>query len=298
MADHDQRLKAILRECLAEAVQIIHPPWSEGLIFDQAEWLQQELFPDPPAGERRSVDLVARVPHVHLDPVLIHLEVETADALTSLRDRMPRYHHHLWTRYDAEVLSLALYAQVALEGRGFDESSHEYYGERVRQTRWPYLGLPRLDGVRYVEEGNLLGCALVGFMRVPEADKPRIKAEALRKLAEANIGTFKRYLLMECVEAYLPLDGPLMQQYQHLLFTQPEYQTVIRTGKTTREEGIELCEERAQRRLVQRQLTHKFGPLSPAVQARLDALTMAQLDVLAEELLDAKSLAELGLEGE
>jgi hypothetical protein len=157
-----------------------------------------------------------------------------------------------------------------------------------------------VEGVRYVEEGNLLACALVGFMRVPEAERPRVKAEALRKLAEADIGSFKRYLLMECVEAYLPLDGPLMQQYQHLLVTRPEYQTVIRTGKTTRElgieEGIERGEERAQRRLVQRQLTRKFGPLSPAVQARLDALTMAQLDVLAEELLDAKSLAELGLE--
>jgi hypothetical protein len=73
---------------------------------------------------------------------------------------------------------------------------------------------------------------------------------------------------------------------------------VIRTGKTTREEGIEFGEERERRRVVQRQLTHKFGPLSSAVQARLDALTMPQLDVLAEELLDAKSLAELGLEGE
>jgi hypothetical protein len=296
MADHDQRLKVILRECLAEAVQLIHSPWAQGLLFDQSEWLQQELFPDPPAGERRSVDLVARVPHQSHDPLLIHLEVETAEALTSLRQRMPRYHHYLWTRYNAEVLSLAVYAQVALQGNGFDESSHYYFGERIRQTRWPYLGLPGLDGVRYVEEGNLLACALVGFMRVPEADRPRVKAEALRKLAEANISTLKRYLLMECVEAYLPLDGPLMQQYQHLLVTQPEYQTVIRTGKTTREEGIEFGEERAQRRLVQRQLTRKFGPLSSAVQARLDALTMPQLDVLAEELLDAKSLAELGLE--
>jgi hypothetical protein len=151
-----------------------------------------------------------------------------------------------------------------------------------------------VEGVRYVEEGNLLACALVGFMRVPEAERPRVKAEALRKLAEADIGTFKRYLLMECVEAYLPLDGPLIQQYQHLLVTRPEYQTVIRTGKTTRELGI----EEGKLQLVQRLLTRKFGPLSPTVQARLDALTMAQLDVLAEELLDAKSLAELGLEGE
>jgi hypothetical protein len=95
MADHDQRLKAILRECLAEAVQLVHSPWSEGLLFGQAEWLQQELFPDPPAGERRSVDRVAQVPHSTHTHVLIHIEVETAEALTSLRDRMPRYHHHM-----------------------------------------------------------------------------------------------------------------------------------------------------------------------------------------------------------
>jgi hypothetical protein len=95
MADHDQRLKAILRECLPEAVQLVQPAWMDGLDFDRARWLEQELFPDPPAGERRSVDLVAQVPHSTQTHVLIHIEVETAEALTSLRDRMPRYHHHL-----------------------------------------------------------------------------------------------------------------------------------------------------------------------------------------------------------
>ena len=77
---------------------------------------------------------------------------------------------------------------------------------------------------------------------------------------------------------------------------------MIKTGITTRElgiqEGLEQGEERERRRVVQRQLTRKFGPLSPAVQERLDALSMERLDVLTEELLDATSLAQLGLDGE
>jgi hypothetical protein len=296
MADHDQRLKAVLRECPIEAVQLVQPDWLADLDFAPGRWLEQELFPDPPAGERRSVDLVAQIPHSTYGHVLIHIEVETAEALTSLRERMPRYFNFLSMKHGLPVLSLAFYAQVALEGQGYDEAVIQYGEVEQQCTRWPYLGLPGLDGVRYVEEGNLLACALVGFMRVPRVEQPRIKAEALRKIAEAKISEFKRYLLMECVEAYLPLDGPLMQQYQHLLVTKSEYQAVIRTGKTTRELGIEEGEARERRRVVQRLLTRKFGVLSPLAQTRFDAMTMEQLDVLAEELLDAKSLVELGLE--
>jgi hypothetical protein len=92
---------------------------------------------------------------------------------------------------------------------------------------------------------------------------------------------------MGLIEAYMPLDGPLMQQYQDLLVTK-EYATVIRFEDTTY--------ERAQRALVGKLLTKRFGPLSAVAQQRLAAYPSEKLEELGEALLTAASLAELGLE--
>src|SRR5687767_11115598 len=106
MADHDQRLKSVVRECLAEAVGLTFPAWAAALDLTAPQWLEQEVFPDPPSGERREVDLVARVPIRTGGQALVHVEVEWRDSLTSLYERMPRYHHFLGFRHGLAVLSL------------------------------------------------------------------------------------------------------------------------------------------------------------------------------------------------
>ncbi|MGL4551554.1 MAG: DUF4351 domain-containing protein [Gemmataceae bacterium] len=295
MADHDQRLKSVVRERLADAVALVFAPWAAALDLAAPRWLETELFPDPPSGERREVDLIARVPVRGGGEALVHLEVEARDSLTSLRERMPRYHHYLGFKHGLPVLSLAVYAQVGLEGTGWDEARGEFQGETLSLTRWPYLGLRALDGVRYAEGGNLLGVAFVGLMRVPDGRKPRVKADALRRLAEAELTDISRYLLMEVVEAYLPLDGPLMQQYRDLLMTK-EYAAVLKAAKTTFEMGEERGEEKARRSLVLKLLTRRFGPLSAVALQRLAAYPPERLEELGEALLTAASLAELGLE--
>src|SRR5947209_2585097 len=60
MIDHDQRFKNLLHEFLPEFFQLFFPSWAERFDFAQIEWLDKEAFPDPPQGERRSLDLVAK----------------------------------------------------------------------------------------------------------------------------------------------------------------------------------------------------------------------------------------------
>jgi flagellar biosynthesis/type III secretory pathway protein FliH len=66
--------------------------------------------------------------------------------------------------------------------------------------------------------------------------------------------------------------------------------------KEGREEGREegLKEGRAQRaQILLRQLTRKFGPLSPTTQQRVNAAGTGELDTWALKLLDAKTLDEV-----
>jgi Domain of unknown function (DUF4351) len=63
------------------------------------------------------------------------------------------------------------------------------------------------------------------------------------------------------------------------------------------EEGIERGIEQGERRLTLRQLEAKFGPLTPEVKRRVEALSPEALTRLQLDLLDAQSLEELRLEG-
>jgi hypothetical protein len=63
--DHDQRLKVLLKEFFEAFFQCFFPAWAARFAFTAIDWLDKELFLAPPDGEKRQLDLVARL---HLWP--------------------------------------------------------------------------------------------------------------------------------------------------------------------------------------------------------------------------------------
>lgn len=59
--DHDQRFKVLLKEFFAEFFGLFFPELADHLDFDTVDWLDQEVFADPPQGEKTVLDLVAQV---------------------------------------------------------------------------------------------------------------------------------------------------------------------------------------------------------------------------------------------
>jgi hypothetical protein len=59
--DHDQRWKTLLHEFFEEFLRLFFPEWAKLVDFSQVEWLDTEVFPDPPEGKRRSLDVVAKL---------------------------------------------------------------------------------------------------------------------------------------------------------------------------------------------------------------------------------------------
>src|SRR6266511_2402135 len=128
MVDHDQRFKLLFRHFLPLYVELFYAHWLTVLDLASVQWLEQEVFPDPPQGEKLIADVVARVPTLQPLPalrdaegeassVIIHIEVEWKDHLTGLHPRVFDYHNHFRTRYHVPVLSIGLYLRVALEGQ-------------------------------------------------------------------------------------------------------------------------------------------------------------------------------------
>ncbi len=316
MAEHDQRFKRLLREFFPEFLTLFFPRHADGLDLSSVEWLDKELFAAALQGEVHILDLVARLRRRTAGAsgapaellAIVHIEVESREAVAAFRPRMYHYYEYLRRTHDCPVLPVAVYLRVGLDGVGVETYVETFDDLEVLRFRYLYVGLPALEAEPYAAGANWLGVALAALMRVANADRPRLRAEAVRRvLVECQENDYRRLLLMECIEAYLTLDEQQQHEYDQLL-RMPPYQEVMPMMTTTFEKGIakgleegiakgmQQGKEQGQRRIVWRQMEKRFGPLSPVARQRLEEWPAERLEELSLALLDASSLRALGLE--
>jgi hypothetical protein len=178
MSDHDQRFKTLIRAFFAEFLALFFAPWARRLDASNAEWLDKEVFPDPPQGRRGALDLVAKMPTRQAVAgqrpgeaehwlALVHIEIESPDKATPLRPRMFHAYAHLRDRHRLPVLPIGLFLQVGLDGVGVDVYEEHFWELRPVRFEYLYVGLPGLDAIEYVQSDNWLGVALAALMRIP-----------------------------------------------------------------------------------------------------------------------------------
>jgi hypothetical protein len=299
--DHDQRLKVLLKELFGQFFWCFFPAWAERFDFASIEWLDKEMFLAPPQGEKRQLDLVAKL---RLQPgapppcegmseliALVHVEVETRKSAVALRPRMFDYYTLLRRDLGLPVLPIGLFLRVGLDGVGWDAYEEFFWDHCILRFEYAYVGLPGLNAEQYVTGEHLLGVALSQLMRVTPQRRAELFLEGLKRIVLSGENDRRRYLLRECLEAYSNLDTAQKEQYQALLNT-PSYQEVKTTMMTTYEQGMLA----GRREMVLVQLEAKFGLLSPTVRQRVEALDPEELRQLIRNLLKAQSLKELRLE--
>ena len=300
-SDHDQRLKVLLKEFIAEFFLCFFPTWAARFDFRDLTWLDKEVFLAPPQGEKRMLDLVARV---RLQPdtpppqkgssellALLHIEVESRESVQPLKPRMFEYYVQLRRDVQLPVLPIGLFLRVGLDGIGWDAYEEYFWEHRLLLFTYAYVGLPGLNADAYVTGEHLLGVALSALMRVPAEQRAELYAEALKRIAQSNETDWRRMLLAECVEAYTDLDEVQRQQLQALLTTE-QYRQVRPLMITTYERGkIEGLRE-----VALLQLEEKFRPLTDEVKQRVAALTVEQLRQLLLDLVKPLSLKDLHLQ--
>ncbi len=311
--DHDQRFKTILRENFAEFLTLFFSKWTSAFDLGSIEWLEQEVFSDPPDGPRRTLDLVAKINLTrpvdgHDGPMLavVHVEVESGESAAKMRRRMYRYNVALRGKLDLPVLPIVVYLKVGLGGIDVDAYVERFDEFEVARFQFIYVGLPALDGLQYVEGPSYLGVALSALMKVPRERVAWLGAEALRRLTEAPITERQRFLLAECVQAYLPMNEEQRSEFNQLLEAK-SYGGVKAMNKTVYEQGVEkgLAQGREQGiaqglnlgqvKAARTFLENKFGPMPSKAVNRLESLPADQLDPLMSRIVSAQSLHELGL---
>jgi hypothetical protein len=298
--DHDQRLKVLLKEFFEAFFLAFFPDWADRFDFTDIDWLDKELFTAPPQGEKRQLDLVARLrlrpgappPRAGADDLvaLVHVEIESRDSVPAFRPRMFDYYVHLRRATGRPVLPIALFLRVGLDRIGWDAYEERFWDHRVVRFEYAYVGLPAWDGEAFATGENLLGVALSALMRQPAERRAELYAEGLKRIAASGENDYRRFLLAECLEAYAELDEAQKERLQALLHTEM-YREAETLMKTTYERGI----EQGERRVALRQMEAKFGPLSAEVKQQVEALSPEALAQLELDLLKAQSLEELSL---
>jgi hypothetical protein len=300
--DHDQRFKQAVREFFPDFLRLAQPDRADAFDCTALEWLDQEQFLDPPQGQRVLLDMVARLNLTRpaagqrAGPwlVLVNVEVESEDRIAHLRERIYRYWHVLRVRYGLPVLSLGLFLRVGLAGLGVDVYTETFLDEPVLTFRYPYVGLPGLEAFDYLNGDNLLAVALTALMHCPRDRRAELKAGAMERVATATINEMRRYLLAEIIEAYMPMEEPDIQQYEHLLRTEP-YKEARTVTMTVLERERQAAAKRTAIEILRPFLEDRFGILSPEVLQRLEALPITELTTFPVRLRTAQSLRDLGL---
>jgi hypothetical protein len=224
---------------------------------------------------------------------LVHVELESRASTIAFRPRMFEYYIQLRRDTGLPVLPIGLFLRVGLDGIGWDAYEEHFWERRIVRFEYAYVGLPALDAEQYATGENLLGVALSTLMRIPADRRVELCAEGLKRIARSGENDYRQYLLAECLETYAELDEAQRERLKALLPTEqyPEVQSLM---KTTYERGIEQGERRA----ALWQLEAKFGPLSPEVKQKVEALSPEALAQLLLDLLEAQALEELRLEEE
>jgi hypothetical protein len=190
--DHDQRLKVLLKEFFEQFFLCFFPKWAARFDFSDLTWLDKEVFLAPPQGEKRQLDLVARLrirpdapPQPNLSELvaLVHVEVESRESVQPFRPRMFEYYTQLRRDSGLPVLPISLYLRVGLEGTGWDVYEEYFWEDRLLRFEYAYVGLPGLKADDFASGQHLLGVALSALMRISPERRVELYAESLKRIA-------------------------------------------------------------------------------------------------------------------
>jgi hypothetical protein len=139
-------------------------------------------------------------------------------------------------------------------------------------------------------------------MGTPPEQRVKLHAESLKRIAQSSDNDLRRFLLTECLEAYVKLNEAQRQELKTLLETEsyreakPLMTTTFELGvQQGMQMGLQQGKIEASRENLLMLLRERFGPLQQSVEKRISELTLEQLQRLMVDQMKAKSLEELKL---
>ena len=307
MPGHDQLAKDLVRTFFRDFLGLAAPEAAGRLRLEDATFVDTQSSTDWPAGRRREMDLLVRVPSSTpgRKPVLIHVEVER-QSRTRMGARMWLYYMQLRLRHGLLVVPILLNLKGGTPGVSRTRLMEGFDDPETARFRFRSFSVSGCRAEEYLQRPEPLAWALAALMRRGRWSRAEHRMACFRRIAGAELPELQRFLLVNCVETYLQLSGRDAAEYERLA-QRAENREVMAMEMTWADRMIQKgrmqgrAEERAEaveslRSVVLHQLTQRFGPLPARARRRVERLrTQRSLRRIAEQVLVASSLRDLGL---
>jgi hypothetical protein len=299
LIDHDQLFKQLLTTFFLEFLELFTPEFFAAIDPYSLEVLPQEYFTEIEVGDRKAMDVIIRVdllgrpnaPASSRVSVVINCEHQSSTE-TDFHRRMFFYFAQLHRQYLQPVYPIAIFSFDKPFRPERDSYQVRVPSFNVMDFNFLTIQLNQLDWRAFLTQPNPVAAALMAKMKIDPADRPRVKVECLRMIANLKLDKARTYQLSGFIDNYLRLNPVEEQQFQVEVDTiklPKEREKVMEITTSWMEEGI----VKGERALTIRLLTKKVGNLSPELLARVSGLSVEQVEALAEALLDFKHVGDL-----
>jgi hypothetical protein len=307
---HDQLSTSLIETFFTEFLRLVAPASALRLRSTEAVFLDKESFTDWPAGDRREMDLLAKVPAEEGTlPLLVHVEIET-DARSGMDHRLWLYYMQLRLRHGFLVLPILVNLRGGRPGLRREVLCEGFERPSTAVFRYRTLGLSGCRAQEWLERPEPLAWAFAALMRSGSWSRAELKLECLRRIAGSEVAGVRKQILVNWVETYVELTERDAAEFRRLLELEgnEEVKAMELTwlGKAEARgiemgmsQGIETATRQAverMRRVVLQLLSQRFGTTPVAVRRKVEAIdSFEPLAELAEKVLVVPSIDELGL---
>ena len=165
--------------------------------------------------------------------------------------------------------------------------------ERRVYLAFDYLGcaLGDMSAEPWLDSRNVVARICLPNMVVPTGRRIDVYARAVRGLLDLEPDPVRRRKYIDFIDIYADLTDNERRRYAQRY---PEENSMMKGfNQQAREEGISQGRREGERAVLERLLRRRFGPLPPAVRETLGAASATDLEVWADNVLDAGTLDDV-----
>ncbi len=301
MSHHDQLFKLLLHSFFPEFLQAFVPNLYRDLDLKSMQFVDKELIRTQ-GGRRKAklVDLVVRVKfHGQEGFVLIHVEHQAGrDRQIGLR--LFLYAAWLIERYRLPVYPILLTSYDTPCNAEPDRFEMAVRGCGILDFRYRVVQLNRMNWRDFLRQHNPAATALMVRMRIPPADRPKVKAQIMRLVRTMRLTPENMGLIVTFVERYLALTAKEMVAFDREIddiLDIEERRNVMELmtswERKGRQEGRQEGWREGELATIKRLLKLRVGGLSTALAKEIDRLSASRREALTEALLDFGTVEDL-----
>ncbi|MEP7012766.1 MAG: DUF4351 domain-containing protein [Acidobacteriota bacterium] len=292
---HDQLWKDLIRTFPVDFLRLVDDDLASRLEVSSLTLGPVEEFLDQPSGAERRMDLVGSAKTLEGNDVIVHVEIELKYR-APVPPRLCLYNRLLSLRKRRPVHTIVVYLHGGPAGAGISRYVEISCEREIWLFSYLSFGLSGSRSRHFLARPEPLAWAFAALMRPMGRDRQALRRSCLDRIASAEgLTEVERFLLFNCVATYLELGGGAAEEFAVLRarYKKPEAEM---KPVTWEEKVEERGKETGMREVILRLLRSRFPTLNGQAIERVEAIhSPDELGSLAERLLTARSLEELGL---